>query len=380
MNARLFVLSAVLAGSISAVPNPSSAAPPAWLQMVRFKRIEADPNKTYALTRENGPWMVMATTFRGSQAAEDARQLVLELRRDFKLPAFQHVKVFDFSQSFAGRGVDRYGDPIRMRHQASDRIEEVAVLVGNYASVDDPQAQRDLQKIKIAKPKILGGSTNSQTFSKLRQFQKNWGKNPDTSRGAMRMAFITANPLLPNEYYRPRGVDKFVERINRGVLHSLLDSPGNYTVRVATFTGCAVVDPKRIRDFEQGKEWSYTRLEHAAKKAHKLTIGLRAKGYQAYEFHDRNSSIVTVGSFYRPPGRRPEGTPVYEPQVQQLIQRFGAKRKVSASLATANHPGVTPSIQPESLLGVPFDMHPTLIQVPKQSIASDYAGAVNSLR
>jgi hypothetical protein len=377
MKARLLVLSLATTCFIFSFCQRSDAVPP-WLQMVRFKRIEADPNQVYTLARENGPWMIMATTFRGPQAAQDARQLVLELRRDFKLPAFQHAKVFDFSQSFAGRGVDEYGQPLRMRHQTDDRIEEVAVLIGNYAAVDDPQAQRDLQKVKTAHPRILDGS-KSQTFSQMRDIQKNWGKNPN-KRGPMRMAFITANPMLPEEYYRPRGIDKFVEKLNRGLQHTLLECPGNYSVRVATFTGCAVVDPTRIRDFERGKEWSYTRLEKAANKAHKLVVGLRAKGYEAYEFHDRNSSIVTVGSFYRPPAARVDGTSVYEPQVQQLIQRFGAKRKMPSAVAGVNHPGVVPGVQPESLLGVPFDMHPTLIQVPKRSIANDYAGALKSLR
>ena len=35
-------------------------------------------------------------------------------------------------------------------------------------------------------------------------------------------------------------------------------------------------------------------------KAHKMTVALRAKGYEAYEFHDRYASIVTVGSYDRP--------------------------------------------------------------------------------
>jgi len=48
-------------------------------------------------------------------------------------------------------------------------------------------------------------------------------------------------------------------------------------------------------------------LEAAAEKAHRLAKALRMKGYDAYEFHDRYASIVTVGSFNSagtPRGRR----------------------------------------------------------------------------
>ena len=38
-------------------------------------------------------------------------------------------------------------------------------------------------------------------------------------------------------------------------------------------------------------------LEEAGEAAHKLVEVLRNQGYEAYEFHDRGSSIVTVGSF-----------------------------------------------------------------------------------
>ncbi|MGC4002054.1 MAG: hypothetical protein QM811_02445 [Pirellulales bacterium] len=46
-----------------------------------FKRVEADPNKDYAVKDTNGPWMIMATVFRGDKAMDDAKALVLELRK-----------------------------------------------------------------------------------------------------------------------------------------------------------------------------------------------------------------------------------------------------------------------------------------------------------
>ena len=112
-------------------------------------------------------------------------------------------------------------------------------------------------------------------------------------------------------------------------------------------------------------------LEKGAIKAHRLTIALRAKGYEAYQFHDRKQSIVTVGSFSRPEQVSEEGRVVYSPDVQELLQRFGAKRQGTSP--ELRHPGLQTGILPETLLGIPFDIQPVLISVPQRSVSSDFA-------
>src|SRR5258708_3301900 len=82
------------------------AAP--WSKMP-LKKVDGDPKKDYPLTENNGPWMIMASTFSGDGAETQARELVQELRSKFKLPAYLYQKKFDFSKSVEGRGVDRYG-------------------------------------------------------------------------------------------------------------------------------------------------------------------------------------------------------------------------------------------------------------------------------
>ena len=61
-------------------------------------------------------------------------------------------------------------------------------------------------------------------------------------RGPMANAFVANNPLLPNEYFVPKGIDKFVVDMNKDVPHSLLACRGKYTVKVATFTNCPTVE------------------------------------------------------------------------------------------------------------------------------------------
>ena len=356
-----------------------AAAAPGWWDRLwaddpeGVKQPHADESATHYLTDEQGPWMIMALSFRGPTATKDATQTVAELRKKHKLTAYLHQETYDFSKSFVGRGVDRFGNPRRMRHQSNNSFEEVAVLIGNYTSVDDPKAQRDLKKIKKLDLSSLAGEDKkeSRSFAELRKVHNQLlKKDKSNAGGAMKLAFITTNPLLPEEYFRPQGVDRFVAQLNEDIEHSLLDCPETFTVKVATFTGLAAVHPKHIKEIET-KGMQSSRLEKGAIKAHRLTIALRAKGYEAYQFHDRKQSIVTVGSFSQAEQVNEEGRVVYTPEVQELLQRFSAKRQGTSS--DIQHPGLQTGILPETLLGIPFDIKPVLISVPQRSVSSDFA-------
>ena len=63
-----------------ALASVATATPP-WKKLVPFRSVEADPNKQYWLTEDQGPWMIMATSFAGPGAEEQAHALVLELRK-----------------------------------------------------------------------------------------------------------------------------------------------------------------------------------------------------------------------------------------------------------------------------------------------------------
>ena len=56
--------------------------------------------------------------------------------------------------------------------------------------------------------------------------------------------------------------------------------------------------------------------------AHKLTLALRKKGYEAYEFHDRFSSIVTVGSFDSTGTPRADGKTEINPAAYKIMCAF----------------------------------------------------------
>jgi hypothetical protein len=152
-------------------------------------------------------------------------------------------------------------------------------------------------------------------------------------------------------------------------------------------------------------------LVEAAENAHLLTKELRSHGFEAYEFHDRTESIVTIGSFASATQQLPDGRVVAIPEVQRIIQTFDAgydtpadplsnigndagtqrrveeqKQQVGMKLNTQQAqivPGMNPkhvkiltgrgkSVKVQRI--IPMDVHPQVIDVPKRSVSSAYAG------
>src|SRR5690606_5867580 len=250
-------------------------------RMNLFKRVSANPEADYALNESHGPWLIMAATFSGDGAEAQARELILEIRNTLKLEAYLHRIVFDHSsESLVGLGVDQYGKPKRMKYlnDYNEQSQQFAVLVGNYPSLEDPTAQRDLERIKLADPKALNivelAKQNRKTYQqliglrlsqkvtdtqklqdKLAQMYKGDGKimirNTTRNYGPMGSAFLTRNPLLPDNDLPAHLVDSFVYEMNRPVKHSLLECKGKYSVKVATFTGTVIVNQKQIREIEK---------------------------------------------------------------------------------------------------------------------------------
>lgn len=353
--------------------SPLAVAAP-WDNLSLFKRIDADPNKTYRLIQQNGPWLIMAMTFQGQDAREKARALVYELRKQYKLPAFTFAKKFDYSKPVIGRGLNRYGGPKRGRHMQHGQRLQIAVLVGSYPSVDDRIAQKDLKKVKTISPKSLTierinragyGSRNiipeeisSASFREtmLRNLVPKGGK--PTNRGPMRSAFMVRNPLIPKEFFVHTGLEKFVVNMNKGVKYSLLNCPGKYTVQVATFKGAVQIGQRRDRTSKRKKT---NTLADAAVKAHKMTLALRKKGYKAYEFHDRYSSIVTIGSFNSSGTPRADGKIEINPKMNAIINRFKATNsRIPAGLA-----GMTLGVQLKFTAKLPHDVQPWIVHVPR---------------
>jgi hypothetical protein len=358
----------------------STAAAAGPLDLLTVNRLEADPEKSYRLSEEHGPWMIMACSFSGEGAAEQARELVLELRSRYKLPAYTYIKEFDFTAGTVGRGVDPYGAPLRMRNKRGDGTVECAVLVGDFPAVDDKKAQTILRRLKYYSPdclKLDGNRATSRSLAALRTIQQNLLKpgNEKKDRGPMGHAFIIPNPLLPEDYFASRGVDQFTVRLNEDNKYSLLKCPGKYTVQVAHFTGKVTIDQEEIEEIEKGKKME-TRLVKAGENAETLCRALREKGYEAYLLHERYASIVTVGSFNSVGTPRNDGRIEMSPEILAIIERFKATKAPEVFTNGKN----TLSLQPKSLVGIPFDLQPIVVHAPKRSISDDYTSNDNPAR
>ena len=302
----------------------------------------------------------------GELGREKAIELAEELRRDYGMASYVHRKVVDLDDTVIGLGVDKYGNPKRMRHRNGTDYEGFAVLVGDFASVDDPRLQDALEQIKYMKPRSVSsskieGEDKGVSYYRYgyKKIQERLGLTDRSRRGPMGNAFVTRNPLLPEEYFAPKGVDPFVLKMNEGVEHCLLKCPRPYSVKVAAFRGDVTMnlsaDDAKLSN----------KLAEAAEKAHRMTTELRKLGYEAYEFHDRHESIVTIGSFDEVGQPRPDGRTELHPQILKIIETFRAQ--------PLNSPGLQGGLQPRQIAGIPFDVQPMPVAVPQQSIATDYA-------
>jgi hypothetical protein len=323
-----------------------------WLPTAWFSQDSVDPKAMFPLAESDGPWLVLATTFRGEGARDDARRLVQELRGSHKLKAYTHEKSFDFTGNQRGLGLNPDGTPKKMRFAKAEQVTEVAVLVGDFASFDDTRGQKMLAKIKNLQPESLSGDKGkSQSFS---DFRRMMGLDKNAAKGPMHLAFVIPNPLLPEDFFTRQQVDKFVIEMNADVTNSLLDCPSRYSVRVATFTGAGTFDQKAIEKGGEGVEFQ-GRLVEAAEKAHRLTEALRRKGWQAWEFHDRDSSLVCVGSIDRLAVQQADGTITPHPEIIRIVKELGPD---PAKLAVGQ-------IMPRSIDGVMLDVQPKPIDVPR---------------
>jgi hypothetical protein len=220
-------------------------------------------------------------------------------------------------------------------------------------------------------------------------------------------AFLTRNPMLPKEYFTPVGVSPEIAKWNKDFEHSLLSCPGKYTIKVATFRGRtslkeandSVTDGTQVRRAQENDA-----LVVAVDNAHKLTIALRSKGWEAYEFHDRYESYVAVGSFddlqLGPDGRPTPSTR----EAQIIVNTFGAatpnvgfERATYQAIGADNddikkvektegeilqafdqrfsktYGDAMEGFHPKQFVGLPFDIIPAPIEAPKQSVSTAYA-------
>lgn len=329
-------------------------------------KIEADPGKVYTLHKANGPWMIMVASFQQLGSSEEkvgttpeaaANALVLELRQQ-KIPAYIHI-VKDKSESI--NAADSLGRTQKMKK--ARLIDSVCVLAGNYTNIDDAKGQDTLHYIKQYHPKSFKDTVV-------------YGKSPGRP-GPLSKAFLTPNPLLSDAEIEAakQATDPLLVRLNNDESFSLSENPGKYTLVIAKFGGKTV---NVVNESMEKAESYFTKggndLDQAAINARNLVKALRGRepfsdpGHpdnaefqtycrtEAYIWHDRTSSIVTVGAFDSP----------NDPKIKQFLQRFAARTEVGANGKQGIHFRYVPVKEESGVLNfLPLDPSPKLIAVPK---------------
>jgi len=380
--------------AMSVGATAAKAAP--FLDMLTSNRVKADPKKTYALEQKNGPWMIAACSFSGDGAEKQANELVYELRSRYKLPAYVYMHTFDLDEA-RGKCFNKNRVPMKARYtkymndpsQARQpKVTEIAVMVGNYSSPDSADAQATLKKLRYAEPealKVQEGKTTHQNLSGLQYLQKQVYIKMGSEKqklGPMRHALITTNPMLPPDYFNRPILDNELIAINDGVPYNLLECQGKYTVQVATFTGASVIEQRAVRDIEEGRQKMESQLAAAAKTADRLVKALRKKGYEAYQFHDRQSSIVTIGSFDSPGVMQPNGKMEWDPDIVKIMRVFGPKTEEEIRPEVRNFvekvnfqdAALSKAFPLEKADGtqtgefIPLDIQPHVVLIPKRSL------------
>lgn len=379
---------ALVSGSTTAL-----AGPPSILNMFQERSAAASEEKL-VLKNEHGPWLILAMTLSGDEAEAQAIALAKELRAMLRTEVYIHRKEFDYSQPLAqasARLTDGQQQKVyKTWYQHANAVHEknYAVLVGNYVSSDDPRIADMLKRVKTARPKCLESKLQQPTPEEVKTSDSNWliatkrmllwQKNEELAKkGPMGVAFVTRNPLLPDDYFQ-NAVDDFVVGLNERVEHSLLrqgERGGRYTVRVATFNGRTVTElatgmgPKK----EELEEVSDA-LDEACLKAGELTAALRAKGVEAYEFHDRNASYVTIGIFDNLGEELPTGQFVYNPEMVSILNQWCGYEMLTVKDPKTGYVKTTPSCK--TLNKIPFDVEGKFISVPRPATSKLYGGSL----
>ncbi len=272
---------------------PATATLPAPVEPDQLKpatiNLPQEPIEPYLLTKENGPFMVIAKTFRGADAERYALALVLELQRDFGLPAYI-LRTKDFPRNSLIRNVPPTAPAAQNRSRLTEpekvrSYDEAAVLIGNEKTLKGQELL--WHKVKKLKPKCLDEMPKFFVW-----------------REGLSKALRVTNPYVPAQNLFPGKHDPLIMQMNEGP-HSVFNCPGRYSLQVAEFRGRATFETDQNKSFanlDLKKSPLATAAEDAERVAKKVSRDpeLKRTGYQAYVYHDRNSSRVMIGSFSVP--------------------------------------------------------------------------------
>ncbi len=278
-------------GTVSAgkvFPNSSSLPEPTPADELKAPTMELpnDPIEPWLLKKENGPFMVLAKTFRGPDSERMALALAKELRGKYGLPAYI-LRSKDFPGKSNIRQVPPTADPgvVQANIAVPEKYrtyDEAAVLVGNEKTEKDSALL--LHQVKKIKPDCLNALPSMFKW-----------------REGLEKALRTTNPYVAAQYLYPRKSDRLVVQMNQ-TSRSIANCPGRFSLQVAEFAGLSTFNDKD-EHFQGLLNLKRSPLATAGEDAEHLADRLakdpdiQKLGQPIYVFHDRTASRVYIGSF-----------------------------------------------------------------------------------
>lgn len=319
----------------------------------------------YPLSTREGPWLIHIGSFRGDDSLDYANRFAEETRSKHKLLAY----VFSMNEADAVQererlkqeqlkmiGSDKVAESQeRQRLKTVRVVKEYSVFVGNFTDME--KARYESVRIKEFPPpdsipeygihlynepksraseEATDGDLAS-LFRLKRPTGSEQGKRLNQTRGnPYRQAFVVRNPLLTRQHAgtvtqinpnAPVPFDPSWKELNEKEKHSIFTCPKKWTLVVAKFTPPSEVQSSMTRSvvqmgFRSSNDDLGKGLETAAETARQVAELLRdgGKGYDAYVFHTRQYSIVTVGAFEHR----------YDPNMEQawsILKNFAENQK-----------------------------------------------------
>lgn len=269
-----------------------------------------DMKPEWILTEDIGPVMVKVVSFSGKSSKDLAAALVKELREEHHIDAYAFRYQISTPEGPSKEYLEEYKRQYREKYQVNPPIrvlrkdppENWVVLAGSFDSFESFRAQSMLKKVR----KLKSTSIPEEVARKLV-----FGRRDGTFANPLHKAMLVRNPKAPREQRPP--IDKATARmlisLNDDEPFSIYRQSSPYTIQVCEFRGMQVFDEKEadkiLNLFRKGEKKSG--LELAAQNADLITEKLRQMGYDAYVFHGKFSSIVTIGGYSSPQDRRTLG-------------------------------------------------------------------------
>jgi hypothetical protein len=293
-------------------------------QMYSQQPAAQNPDFRYAVTPQAGEWLICVQTFKGAQAQVLAEQMAEMMMRDYRIPAYLHVRgrkergeeeervqqlrkqYDDMVTQLRSQNAETTAGPFRVARFA--RIdEEFAVLITDSKHLKDMDAAHDFLVKKVRKlpppPKefstLILGDMDSGGKTSLKG---------DGYLNPFFTAIVAHNPTIPiqNQQQNPEVADDFLKKMNAEEPLSVLKCSKPYTVVVKMYKGQTVFEapesPTVLRRFTNTVGLTKKEpeiLNAQAKMAQQLANLLRnmKPSFEAYVMHQASYSIVTVGQF-----------------------------------------------------------------------------------